>query len=118
MAGMARKADMASEACARVGRMRPRVCDRHLLEAGGRPRSGGTSSAGTEASLWGVPVIELIPAGSLDLLPSSQWGTLGTARTEQVTLTRARPQAVFEITVPAGAERLTADVAAISASSA
>src|SRR5439155_24088505 len=41
-----------------------------------------TSSAGTEASLSGVPVIELIPAGSLDLLPSSQWGTLGTARIE------------------------------------
>src|SRR5207244_415317 len=41
-----------------------------------------TSSAGIEAGLLGVPVIELIPAGSLDLVPASQWGTLGPARTE------------------------------------
>jgi hypothetical protein len=39
-----------------------------------------TSSAGIEAARLGVPVIELIPQGSLDLLPAAQWGALGTAR--------------------------------------
>src|SRR5207247_10889895 len=42
-----------------------------------------TSSAGIEAGLTGVPVIELIPEGSLDLLPAPQWGTFGTARDQR-----------------------------------
>ena len=41
-----------------------------------------TSGAGIEAAAWGVPVIELIPRGSIDLLPSAEWGTAGTARDE------------------------------------
>jgi hypothetical protein len=41
-----------------------------------------TSSAGIEAGALGAPVIELIPAGSLDLLPAREWNALGTARTE------------------------------------
>jgi hypothetical protein len=41
-----------------------------------------TSSAGIEANQLGVPVIELIPEGSSDLLPAREWGTLGTATCE------------------------------------
>jgi len=40
------------------------------------------SSAGIDATLAGVPVIQLLPAGSGDVLPHEQWGMLGTARTE------------------------------------
>jgi hypothetical protein len=41
-----------------------------------------TSSAGVEAARLGAKVIELIPEGSLDLLPAGEWNGLGTARTE------------------------------------
>ena len=41
------------------------------------------SSAGVEATLCGVPVIQLMPAGSLDLILSTDWGLLGTARTRE-----------------------------------
>ncbi len=41
-----------------------------------------TSSAGIEAAALGASVIELVPAGSLDLLPAHEWNTLGTAATE------------------------------------
>ncbi len=41
-----------------------------------------TSSAGIEAAALGAKVIDLAPAGSLDLLPSHEWNTLGTARSE------------------------------------
>ena len=40
------------------------------------------SSAGVDATLAGVPVIQLLPAGSGDVLPHEQWGMLGTARSE------------------------------------
>ena len=38
------------------------------------------SSAGVEATLAGLPAIELLPEGSKDLLPYSQWGMVGAAR--------------------------------------
>jgi len=38
------------------------------------------SSAGVEAAARGVPVIQLLPAGSIDLLPTDAWGFQGTAR--------------------------------------
>lgn len=38
------------------------------------------SSAGVEAAACGVPVIQLLPIGSIDLLPTEEWGFLGTAR--------------------------------------
>ncbi|MHB1038117.1 MAG: hypothetical protein ACYC0Y_26125, partial [Pirellulales bacterium] len=53
------------------------------------------SSAGVEAALWGVPVIQLMPAGSHDLLPAEEWGFLGTARTE-AELDRLLGQALAE----------------------
>lgn len=40
------------------------------------------SSAGIDATLAGVPVIQLLPAGSADVLPHDEWGLLGSARTE------------------------------------
>ena len=40
------------------------------------------SSAGIDATLAGVPVIQLLPRGSGDVLPHDEWGMLGTARTE------------------------------------
>jgi hypothetical protein len=40
------------------------------------------SSAGVEATLYGVPVIQLLPPGSGDVLPHRQWGFFGTARTQ------------------------------------
>jgi len=40
------------------------------------------SSAGVEAAAAGVPVIQLLPSGSNDLLPHDEWGMLATARTE------------------------------------
>ncbi len=39
------------------------------------------SSAGIDATLAGLPVIQLLPAGSGDILPHDQWGLVGTART-------------------------------------
>jgi len=39
------------------------------------------SSAGIDAALAGVPVIQLLPRGSGDLLPHDEWGLLGSART-------------------------------------
>lgn len=38
------------------------------------------SSAGIDATLAGLPVIQLLPAGSGDVLPHDQWGLVGTAR--------------------------------------
>ena len=40
------------------------------------------SSAGVDAILAGVPVIQLAPPGSGNILPHDQWGLLGTARSE------------------------------------
>jgi len=40
------------------------------------------SSAGIDATLARVPVIQLLPVGSGDVLPHQQWGLLGSARTE------------------------------------
>jgi hypothetical protein len=39
------------------------------------------SSAGIEAAQQGVPVIELLPAGSRDLTPAADWGQFGSAGT-------------------------------------
>ncbi len=53
------------------------------------------SSAGVEATLAGVPVIQLMPTGSVDLIPDVAWGLLGTARTREeleLLLDRARRQ--------------------------
>lgn len=38
------------------------------------------SSAGVEAAARGVPVIQLLPPGSVDILPNDAWGFQGTAR--------------------------------------
>ena len=38
------------------------------------------SSAGVESTLAGLPVIQLLPAGSGDVLPHDEWGMIGTAR--------------------------------------
>jgi len=38
------------------------------------------SSAGIDATLAGRPVVQLLPAGSGDVLPHDQWGLAGTAR--------------------------------------
>jgi len=40
------------------------------------------SSAGIDATLAGVPVIQLLPRGSGDLLPHDEWGLLGSIRSE------------------------------------
>jgi len=40
------------------------------------------SSAGVDSTLTGVPVIQLLPAGSADVLPHQPWGMLGTARSQ------------------------------------
>ena len=40
------------------------------------------STAGVEAAAAGMPVIQLLPAGSVNLLPHDEWGLLGSARTE------------------------------------
>ncbi len=40
------------------------------------------SSAGIDAALTGVPVIQLLPAGSAEILPHQEWGMLGTARSQ------------------------------------
>ena len=41
------------------------------------------SSAGIDATLAGVPVVQLMPAGCGDLLPAAEWGLLGSARTAE-----------------------------------
>jgi len=41
------------------------------------------SSAGVDAALAGVPVIQLLPAGSGEVLPHEAWGMLGTARSAE-----------------------------------
>lgn len=38
------------------------------------------STAGIEAALAGAPVIQLLPAGSGEILPADRWGMLGSAR--------------------------------------
>ena len=38
------------------------------------------STAGMEATLWRLPVIQLLPRGSGDLLPAEDWGLIGSAR--------------------------------------
>jgi hypothetical protein len=40
------------------------------------------STAGIEAALVGAPVVQLLPLGSGNVLPASQWGLVGSARTE------------------------------------
>jgi len=40
------------------------------------------SSTAVDATLAGVPVIQLLPQGSGDVLPAAEWGLAGTARTE------------------------------------
>ncbi|HJT30511.1 MAG TPA: hypothetical protein VJ783_00485, partial [Pirellulales bacterium] len=40
-----------------------------------------TSTAGIEAALAGAPVVQLLPAGSGDILPADRWGLIGSART-------------------------------------
>ncbi len=40
------------------------------------------SSAGVEAALAGVPVVQVLPQGSGNFLPASQWGMIGTARSQ------------------------------------
>jgi hypothetical protein len=40
------------------------------------------SSAGIDATLTGVPVIQLLPAGSGEVLPHAEWGMLGSARSQ------------------------------------
>ncbi len=39
------------------------------------------SGAGNDAAALGLPVIDLLPQGGADLMPSAQWGTIGTAST-------------------------------------
>jgi hypothetical protein len=41
------------------------------------------STSGIEAALMGAPVVQLLPAGSGDVLPAERWGMLGSARDEQ-----------------------------------
>jgi hypothetical protein len=41
------------------------------------------SSAGVEATLAGVPVIQLMPEGSADMIDDRAWGLLGTARSDR-----------------------------------
>lgn len=53
------------------------------------------SSGGVEALLAGLPVIQLLPAGSADLLAASEWGFMGTARSE-VELDRLLPIALAQ----------------------
>lgn len=43
---------------------------------------GCASSAGVDAVWAGWPVIQLLPEGSSELLPTEEWGFVGTARTE------------------------------------
>jgi hypothetical protein len=40
------------------------------------------SSGGVDAAVAGIPVIQLLPAGSGDVLPHRQWGFVGSARSE------------------------------------
>lgn len=63
------------------------------------------SSAGVDSTLTGVPVIQLLPTGSGDVLPHQPWGMLGTARTEAelrqlVTQAFAGPAEIAENTNP------------------
>jgi len=39
-----------------------------------------TSTAGIEAALAGAPVVQILPAGSGDVLPAENWGLVGSAR--------------------------------------
>ncbi|HWB07854.1 MAG TPA: hypothetical protein VG826_01330 [Pirellulales bacterium] len=41
------------------------------------------STAGIEAALAGAPVIQLLPAGSGNVLPAEEWGLVGSARTAE-----------------------------------
>lgn len=41
------------------------------------------STAGIEAALAGAPVIQLLPAGSGDILPADEWGFIGSSRTDE-----------------------------------
>ncbi len=52
-----------------------------LREASGVISLG--SSAGVEAALDGVPVIQVLPGGSGNFLPASSWGMHGTARSQE-----------------------------------
>jgi hypothetical protein len=103
---------LACAAVARLGefelaiKLHPRMTDRSLLEAMARSHPGlryriveqGSweshlaeaacvlncgSSAGIEAACYGWPVIELLPAGSIELTPADRWGMLGAASTAE-----------------------------------
>jgi len=41
------------------------------------------SSAGVEAAIWGVPVIQLVPPRAAEFLPHENWGMAGTAHSEK-----------------------------------
>lgn len=41
------------------------------------------SSAGIDATLAGLPVIQLLPPGSGNIIPHDEWGLLGSARTKE-----------------------------------
>ncbi|HVX11245.1 MAG TPA: hypothetical protein VHC22_08710 [Pirellulales bacterium] len=41
------------------------------------------STAGIEAALAGAPVVQILPAGSGNVLPAEDWGLLGSARTAE-----------------------------------
>ncbi len=41
------------------------------------------SSSGVEATLHGVPVVQLMPSGSRDLIDATEWGMLGSARSAE-----------------------------------
>ena len=72
-------------ALARFAGLKSRVVsgplDRHLAEAD--CVLSCMSSAGVDAALAGLPVIQLLPAGSGPILPQADWGLHGTARTAQ-----------------------------------
>ena len=57
------------------------------------------SSAGIEATLTGVPVIQLLPPGAGGVLPHQQWGMFATART-QSELEQILPRALAEAPQP------------------
>jgi hypothetical protein len=70
-------------ALARFAGLRSRVVrgrlDRRLAEAD--CVLSCVSSAGVDAALAGLPVIQILPAGSGQILPHADWGLHGTART-------------------------------------
>ncbi len=81
-----RDATLFQDAIAHTSRLNARIVRSGSCDAWIRRAScvlNCTSSVGVEAALAGVPVIELIPPASHDLLPASEWGAFGTARTQE-----------------------------------